>query len=207
MPRKDAVIFTVLAVLVLSGTTLYFISRRRMASVRNVGLILMFAGAAGVAIPLVPFTLSVFAGNENSRISVTGSEVKLKEENRLIIPEIGVDMPIAQNENALERGGWVFPDASTPDGGGNTVIFGHRFKYLPPLSNTFYQLDRVKTGDTFSLSWQGKIYNYRITEMKIIRPEDLSVLSREGTARVSLITCTPLFSSKQRLVITGELLN
>lgn len=128
--------------------------------------------------------------------------------NRLVVSGASVNMPIYQSKNAdvLAKGGWIFPGTSTPNTGSNTVIFGHRFRYLPPISNTFYHLDLVKTGDEFQIQWQNVAYRYRVIAVKLIEPTDLSVLAPSDKSIVTLITCAPLFSTKQRLVVVGELL-
>ncbi len=127
--------------------------------------------------------------------------------NRLIIPSADIDMALIQSnsESALWRGGWVFPNASTPEQGGNTIIFGHRFKYLPPITNTLYYLDKAKVGDQFTILWKGRQYQYKVSEVKVINPTDVYVLNPSDKAQVTIITCFPLFSTKQRLVVIGSL--
>ena len=128
--------------------------------------------------------------------------------NRLIIPKAKVDMPVflGDNSNILWKGGWLFPTTSRPEAGGNSVIFGHRFRYLPPISNTFYNLDKVEIGDEFVFVWNGKEYKYKVSDKKIIEPTDLSVIQPTKDSRITLITCAPLFSTKQRLVVVGTLI-
>ncbi len=122
------------------------------------------------------------------------------------MPNIGINMPIFQSENdkVLWKGGWLF--GSTPDKGGNSVIFGHRFRYLPPNSNTFYNLDKVNIGDKFTVNWAGKKYIYTVREIKTVEPNDLSVIEPSVKSIVTLVTCTPLFTSNKRLVVIGELI-
>jgi sortase A len=129
--------------------------------------------------------------------------------NRLLISKAKVDMPLfaGSDVRVLSKGGWIFPNTSTPDQGGNTVIFGHRVRYLPPVSNTFYSLDAVNVGDTFVLTWNGVAYQYRVITTKVIEPTDLSVLAQDHRSLVTIITCTPLFSTSQRLVVVGELIS
>ncbi|OGN04927.1 MAG: hypothetical protein A2831_02635 [Candidatus Yanofskybacteria bacterium RIFCSPHIGHO2_01_FULL_44_17] len=126
--------------------------------------------------------------------------------NRLIIVSAGVDMPLflSASDKALLKGGWMYSDNSTPDNGGNTVIFGHRWLYKPPVKNTFYNLDKTKVGDKFSINWNGTIYNYWVSEVKIVTPSEVSVLNPTDSPQVTLITCTPLFSTKYRLVVIGK---
>lgn len=127
--------------------------------------------------------------------------------NRLIISRLDINMPIYESKNAdvLVKGGWIFPGTSTPEYASNTVIFGHRFRYLPPISNTFYALDKIKAGDEVKIQWKGKIYAYYVTGSKIIEPTDFSVLDSTEKPSLTLITCAPLFSTKQRLVVTASL--
>ena len=128
--------------------------------------------------------------------------------DRLIIPTIDVNMPLftGTSANILLKGGWVFPGTSTPPNMGNTVVFAHRFRYMPPISNTFYALDKLHIGDVFKITWHGRSYTYSVTESKIIQPTDFSVLARTDQAQITLITCAPLFSSKQRLVVIAQLI-
>lgn len=126
---------------------------------------------------------------------------------RLVIPKAGVNMRLTTGEDvkALNKGGWIFPGTSIPGQFGNTVIFGHRFKYLPPSSNTFYNLDKVVPGDQFSIFWKGEEYRYQVIETRITGPDDLSVLDKSDGTIVTLVTCAPLFSTAQRLVVVGLL--
>lgn len=128
-------------------------------------------------------------------------------DNRLFIDKIGVSVPIVEGKDAgaLLYGAWRYPGTSTPLKGANTVIFGHRFRYLPPNNTTFYKLDKVKVGDAFTIRWRGKMYRYIVTQAKIIEPTDFSVIQPTEKPTITLITCSPLFSTKQRLVVTAEL--
>lgn len=127
--------------------------------------------------------------------------------DRLVIAGVNINMPVflGQTEKTLNKGGWLFPTTSRPELGGNSVIFGHRYMYRPPKSNTFWNLDKVKIGDEIFLTWQGKEYKYKVFETKIIEPTDLSVIQPTADSRLTVITCTPLFSTKQRLVVVGSL--
>ncbi len=130
--------------------------------------------------------------------------------NRLVIPKIGVDIPVVDSKDsawALNRGAWRMPETSTPDKGSNTAIAGHRFKYLPPNNLTFYLLDKLAVGDGLAIIWEGKEYTYRVTESKIVLPTQVSVLAPTEKPTLTLITCDPIFSQKNRLIVTAELLN
>ena len=86
------------------------------------------------------------------------------------------------------------------------VIFGHRYLRLPPHPQTFYSLDKLAVGDTFDVVWKGTTYRYRVVETKVVAPEEVSVLGPTDKPSVTLITCTPIFTTKNRLVVRGELI-
>lgn len=128
--------------------------------------------------------------------------------NRLIIPKINVEIDIIEGEDeesALLRGAWLLPMTSSPDVGGNTVIAGHRYFHKPPSPETFWDLDKLEAGDEFKIIWKGKVYNYNIKETKIVEPDDVSILYNTAKPMATLFTCTPLYTSKQRLVVVGNL--
>lgn len=145
---------------------------------------------------------------QGTAAGVAALSAEPKPAPRLIIEKIGVNIPIVEgkDENALWRGAWRSPWSSTPDQNGNTVIFGHRYRYLPPDPETFFSLDKVAVGDTFQIQWNGATRTYRVAETKIVPPEDISVLRQTSTPTVTLITCTPVFTTKERLIVRGELL-
>ncbi len=129
--------------------------------------------------------------------------------NRIVIAKIGVNAPIIESTNgdsALSQGAWRIPESSTPDKIGNTVITGHRFKYLPASNLTFYLFHKLEKGDIVSIIWQKKNYYYKINEIKIVNPKDLSILEKTEKSILTLFTCNPIYSQKNRLVVIGELI-
>lgn len=143
-----------------------------------------------------------------NRKSLPESEYSVSP-NRLIIQKIGVNAPIvesASSEIGLSKGAWHVPESSTPDKNGNTVITGHRFKYLPPNNLTFYLFDKLEIGDIVSVIWQEKDYFYRIKEIKIVPDTELSILSPTKEATLTMFTCHPIYSTEKRLVVVSELI-
>jgi len=129
--------------------------------------------------------------------------------NYLVIPKIKVKVPIVQGKNAdqaLNKGAWLLPDGSQPEKGGNTIISGHRFKYLPPSNQTFYLLDKLSKGDLLTVFWQGKQYLYQVERTEVVEPENLSILAPSQESILTLFTCHPIFSEKQRLVVVAKLI-
>ncbi len=147
--------------------------------------------------------------NEPSPVVASSSlAVAKREGNFLVIPKIGVDIPIVDSANgdwALARGAWRMPETSTPDKGSNMAVAGHRFKYLPPNNLTFYLLDKLVKGDQMTVFWQGKDYIYQVSETKIVPPTDVGVLAATEKTTLTLITCDPIWTQKNRLIVVAEL--
>jgi sortase A len=86
--------------------------------------------------------------------------------------------------------------------GGNYVILGHR-SYI--TGKFFSRLDELNLGDPIILKSSNLEYRYKVIDKKIIRPNQLEVLNPiKGKSIITLITCHPRYSSKQRLVIIAE---
>jgi LPXTG-site transpeptidase (sortase) family protein len=130
-------------------------------------------------------------------------------EDRLIISKIGINAPIVETNNekyGLSLGAWLVPEGSTPTAGGNTIITGHRFRYLPPSNLTFYLFHKLELGDTFYVIWRGDYYFYQIKEIKIVDPWDSSVYNQSSDPILTLYTCHPIYSTEKRLVVISDLM-
>ena len=140
--------------------------------------------------------------------SLPSSEYSISP-NRVIIKKIGVNAPIVESvssEYGLSQGAWHIPETSSPDRGGNTVITGHRFKYLPPNNLTFYLFHKLEIGDIVSIIWKEKDYFYRVKEIKIVPDTDLSILKQTKNSTLTMFTCHPIYSTEKRLVVVSELI-
>ena len=129
---------------------------------------------------------------------------------RLVIPRIGVDLIVAQGmagKGALET--WSDHDLlrSSPTHYGTTplpglgqpfAIAGHRTTYGAP----FFKLDKLRPGDEIKVETAYADFVYAVSKTTIVDPSDDSVLQDRGYDLV-LTTCTPLYSSKQRLIVWG----
>lgn len=87
--------------------------------------------------------------------------------NRLIIPAIGVDMQIGSERRFLDFGGWV--QSSNQENEPNLIAI-HRFGWdnLSPeqkIKQTLYHVQKLKGGDKIYLIWNGKRYQYEVTNL------------------------------------------
>jgi LPXTG-site transpeptidase (sortase) family protein len=123
------------------------------------------------------------------------------QEDTLVIPTIGVSALIRQGTDIsiLDRveGVWHQSGALT----GNYVIAGHRFKYLPPNTQTFYNLDKVQVGDSIELWLGGKEKEYVVSQLRTVSNDDVSILNPTVTPQLLIYTCVDLTYSKRLVVI------
>jgi len=129
----------------------------------------------------------------------------IPQDNRLVIPKLALNERVHQGNSPklLNKGVWARPQTSTPPEGSNTVLTGHRFTYGGPA--TFYSLDKVAKGDKIVLYWQGKEYDYTVTETKVVPPTAVEIEKATKDSQLTIYTCAPLWSAKNRLVVTAKL--
>jgi len=130
-----------------------------------------------------------------------------KRETVLEIPSIDVEGVVVQgiNSNNMDRGFWHFPTSKFPGEKGNSVVIGHRFQNIPPARDTFYNLDKLNIGDEIYIKQGDDSLTFIVTHMEIVEKNDISILKDSSDYRLTLVTCTPLWTSDQRLVITAKL--
>lgn len=114
----------------------------------------------------------------------------------LVIPKINVEQSI--NNKSISYGIYHEPKSSKP-GFGTTILFGHRTFHGSPFLN----LDKLKKGDNITVSWP-EIGNVEYTvEKSFIVPASYRMSVDQGDT-LFLITCYPLGSSKERLIIQAN---
>jgi sortase A len=95
-----------------------------------------------------------------------------------------------------------FPDTPLPGQPGNAAIAGHRTTYGAPFGN----LDQLAPGDRIIVeSLQGH-YEYVVEGSKIVPPSDYTVVANvPDQSLLTLITCHPKYTARERLVVTAVL--
>ena len=125
----------------------------------------------------------------------------------LFINSIYVEGKVFQGKNSttMDKGFWHFPTSVYPGQKGNSVIISHRYLHIPPEKDTFYNLDKVRKGDTILVTQDNDEFKYIVSEVKVVEKNDISVILDTSDYQITLITCTPLWTSHQRLVVIGKL--
>jgi LPXTG-site transpeptidase (sortase) family protein len=126
-------------------------------------------------------------------------------DNRIVIPSIGINEPIKESNSidSISSGGtWRRPNTATPEEYNNTVIVGHR--YFGSEVSTFYHLDKVKIGELLAVYWNGKETLYEVTETKVVPANAVEIEASTTEKQLTLYTCTPLWTAKDRLVVIAK---
>ena len=122
-------------------------------------------------------------------------------ENTLVIPKINLQQTIhdGPDKRTLNRGLWHKPSA-TPGQANNMVLTGHRFTYGGPA--VLYHLDKVAVGDEIIVYWQQQKHRYQVEQIHTVPPTNREVARVDtGEERLTIYTCTPLVTVRNRLVI------
>ena len=122
------------------------------------------------------------------------------------IPSIGIQRFVVAGVETtdLKKGPGHYPRTPFPGEVGNVAIAGHRTTYGEP----FRQLDELVNGDSIVITdLFGRQFTYLVTGQKIVSPRDSWVVDTADptTATLTLTTCHPEFSARQRLIVFAEL--
>ncbi|MDD5731580.1 MAG: class D sortase [Patescibacteria group bacterium] len=142
--------------------------------------------------------------------------VDIGPDNTLMIPKIGVQAPIvfaktrAQSEvdKLLLEGVVHYFDTAFPGEEGNVFITGHSSYYWwsnGKFNTIFSILDKLVVGDIIYVNYGGNRYTYKVFDMKVVSPKELSVLNQNDNESIlSLMTCTPVGTNYKRLVVRAS---
>jgi len=122
---------------------------------------------------------------------------------RLTIPKIGLDVVVIEGvgRGDLREGPGHWPETPMPGAGGNFVVSGHRTTYGAP----FLRLDKLVEGDVIELILPYAALRYEVTRSVIVSPNQVDVVDQRGVEEISLATCHPIYSARQRLVVQARL--
>lgn len=147
------------------------------------------------------------------------TDLAVGPEPRLIIPKINVDVPVLYDVGndytsqmaAMAKGVAQFatPGANSHPGQiGNTVISGHSSNDLLDAGDykfIFAQLDKLNIDDTIYANYNSLRYTYIVSKKEVVKPNEVNKLVYPTTKPVlTLLTCTPVGTSLNRLLVTAE---
>jgi sortase A len=124
---------------------------------------------------------------------------KIRLDNKVIVEGVGRD--------ELRKGPGHVPSTVLPGQDGTFGVSGHRTTYGAP----FYRLNELAKGDTITVVTREATYTYTVTRTAIVRPTETQVLDNvngpdgKPKATITLTTCHPRYSARQRLIVFGDL--
>lgn len=135
---------------------------------------------------------------------------------KIVISSIDVDAIVVHGTSpvALRAGAGHYPNTPLPGEVGNVGIAGHRTTYGKP----FNRLDEVEIGQEIRLETPVAVHTYRVVAAPqdapapcpngacwITNPQDWGVVGPTEDALLTLTTCHPKGSARQRLILRAEL--
>ncbi len=134
----------------------------------------------------------------------------------LYAPALGSDWsaPVRSGvDDATLNSGGVghYPDTQLPGEAGNFAVAGHRLTYGDVLRDQ----DQLAPGDEIYVESPDGYYTYEVTESYVVLPEQSDVIlpvpgesgAEADRSLLTLTTCHPLFSNRERLITHAELVD
>jgi sortase A len=163
--------------------------------------------------------LAIEFNRPGTRQAYQAGRIAIGEPLTLIsIPAIGLKPTVVvegTGASALRAGVGHYPATPLPGEEGNVAIAGHRTTYGKP----FADLDRLRPGDEIRLVTPLATYIYRVVERRpgaqrvtggaggyVVDKSDFSPLAQGPGRMLTLSTCHPKGSARQRLIVKAELI-
>lgn len=134
------------------------------------------------------------------------------------IPSIGVSVPLVMSQtlndqeilSTLAEGAALYPNGILPGRPGNTFVAAHSTgePWKGKYRFAFSRVNELTDNNLIHLDYNNTRYTYRIINSRIITPDSTVLIESENAVpTVTLMACWPLWSTKQRILVTGELAN
>lgn len=137
---------------------------------------------------------------------------KLGDAYALVSSEkLGGPKPVYEGTDTatLRKGVGHYKGSAQPGEVGNFAVAGHRTTYGKP----FNRVGELSEGDLITVRTKDATFTYRVIDTAIVDPSDIGVIlpvpnkpGAEPTRKLMTLTsCHPEFSSRERIVVTAEL--
>jgi len=199
------------------GTRFFFDSlRTRPAARRMLSGISIVAAVLAIGLLAFPLATNFMQGRLQSKLAIelrspenraayaAGQTREGDALTRIIIPAIKVNTVVVEGTgaSALRAGAGHYPNTPLPGEEGNVAIAGHRTTYGKP----FADLDRLHPGDEIVLETPIGQHVYRVSRPPfVVANTDYSVIAQTPGHTLTLTTCHPKGSARQRLVVKADM--
>jgi len=121
---------------------------------------------------------------------------------RLEIPRLGMRVMVREgdDEATLANAAGHLPSSALPGMPGNVAVAGHRDTFFRPLRE-------VRVNDRIRFTTLRGTFAYRVESLRIVRPDDVSVLQASAEPVLTLVTCYPfryVGSAPERFIVRAR---
>ncbi len=147
--------------------------------------------------------------------------------NRILVPSIGLDVPIIVSENMSQEDfikgrfedqldQWIvkYPTTPAPWQEGNTLLFGHTSYVVwkdNPYGTIFKDLPKLKDSTLIQVLREGNLYEYKVVDLFIVLPKQVPAqymtYQNAGGSYITLMWCYPLWTDKKRIMVVAKLID
>ena len=185
-------------------------------------LLMLFAsGSVLAALDLLPdppvagATDTLGVGESVLRTAPPVSVILPEEPMKIEIPELELEATIANPTTTdvglldtwLLKGAVRYPTSAKLGEEGNVVLFGHS-SYLPVVHNpaykTFNDIQKLKEGDTITISSSGRAYTYQVRGVAKQSTNDAVIPLAVSGRVLTLSTCDSFGAKTDRFVLTAD---
>lgn len=166
--------------------------------------LLILAGALLVSFPSLYRATSNIPPRNVGPISIDKQLLTNKDQNeppkRILIPKYKLDLSVI--EAKAINGFWELSESSASHGvgsgnpgeKGNIVVFAHaRDELFGPIRD-------IKKGDAIYLLTKNSWHEYRVSETKLVDPNQIEVIAPTPKETLTLFTCSGFLDSKRLIV-------
>jgi sortase A len=163
-----------------------------------------------------PFATNLYQGRLQTKLAIqlktdgakqayqAGETLEGDALTRIVIPTIQVNTVVVEGTgaSALRAGAGHYPNTPLPGEEGNVAIAGHRTTYGKPFAN----LDHLKPGDEILFETPVGKNVYKVSREPFVVPAtQWDVISQTPGRTLTLTTCHPKGSARQRLIVKAEM--
>jgi sortase A len=171
----------------------------------------------GIGLLAYPFATNVYQGRLQTKLAIEFKKAETAKAykagttqigdpiTRISIEAIGLKPTIVvegTGTSALRAGAGHYPNTPLPGEAGNVALAGHRTTYGKP----FADIDRLKAGDEIVLETPIGRHVYKVSRDPFVVPNtDWTVISQSPEHTLTLTSCHPKGSAKQRIVVKATM--
>ena len=197
------------------------VEKKRRSYLKIIGLFFIILGFLSLALLLYfdfiykgNVALTITSSEDTSLLKENLSEEKEKETKEFVLEikteDVFIKAPIVEGVELedLEKGIGHHKTTALPGLTGNVVLAGHNwYPCKSQYCRVFCDLEKLKIGDEVAVYYNQGKFVYKVIERKIVSPKHTEILKQTEEPTLTLYTCYPRLTARQRLVYVAELIS